>query len=174
MELGLLEESNDLLDESLSITRDISSENWRSIALMKIAIELSKKLMFSEAEVIGIEIPQKVIRQICWKEISEFVAEKDGWQKAFEHISNLKNQDVQKHYLKGLGEIVKTSDFDKILLLSTWRYYINDIASMETLLQHYALHELFFNNASLEKIERYNRTLNIQWAIDIKNSMNVN
>ena len=174
MELGQLEESNDLLNESLSIARDIGSDYWRSIALMKIAIELSKKLMFSEAEVIGIEIPQKVTRQICWKEISELVAEKDGWQKAFEHISNLKNQDVQKHYLKGLGEIVKTSDFDKTLLLSTWRYYKNDIVSMETLLQHYALHELFFNNASPEKIERYNRTLNIQWAIDIKNSFSDN
>jgi hypothetical protein len=46
--------------------------------------------------------------------------------------------------------------------------------SMETLLRHYALHELFINNASPEKIERYNRTLNIQWAIDIKNSFSDN
>jgi tetratricopeptide (TPR) repeat protein len=174
MELGQLEESNDLLDESLSFARGISSDYWRSIALMKIAIELSNKFMYSEAEVIGIEIPQKAIRQLCWKGISELVAEKDGWQKALEHISNLKNQDVQKHYLKGLSEKVKTSDFDKTLLLSAQGYYRNDIVSMETLLQHYALYELFFINPSPEKIGRYNRTLNIQWAIDIKNSFNSN
>ena len=45
---------------------------------------------------------------------------------------------------------------------------------METLLQQHALHELFFSDALSEKIERFNRTLNIQWAIDIKNSFSAN
>jgi hypothetical protein len=40
---------------------------------------------------------------------------------------------------------------------------------MERLLQNHALHELFFENPSKNKIERLNRTLNIQWAIEVKN-----
>jgi hypothetical protein len=46
---------------------------------------------------------------------------------------------------------------------------MNDLESINKLLQHHALHEVFFNDVSPEKIERFNRTLNIQWALDIKN-----
>ena len=42
------------------------------------------------------------------------------------------------------------------------------MASMEKLFQNYALHELFFQENSADKIERLNRILNIQWAIALK------
>jgi hypothetical protein len=44
---------------------------------------------------------------------------------------------------------------------------------MERLIQSHALNELFFENASKNKIERLNRTLNIQWVIDIKDEFNL-
>jgi hypothetical protein len=46
---------------------------------------------------------------------------------------------------------------------------VKDSESIETLLQKYAINELFFGSASKEQINRLNKTLNIQWAIDIKN-----
>ena len=55
--------------------------------------------------------------------------------------------------------------------MKTRSYYQDDIESMEKILQNHALNELFFSDASNEKIERLNRTLNIQWAIDIKNQL---
>jgi len=42
---------------------------------------------------------------------------------------------------------------------------------MEKMFQNYACNELFFQKNSADKLERLNRTLNIQWAIDIKNQM---
>jgi hypothetical protein len=43
---------------------------------------------------------------------------------------------------------------------------------MNILLQKHALFELFVGNAKQDKINRFNSTLNIKWAIDIKNELN--
>jgi hypothetical protein len=39
------------------------------------------------------------------------------------------------------------------------------------IMHYYAIDQLFFSNLPQEKIDRYNRTLNLQWAIDIKNQL---
>jgi hypothetical protein len=44
----------------------------------------------------------------------------------------------------------------------------NDSESIENLLQKLSVNELFFDNEDREKINRLNRILNFQWAIDIK------
>jgi hypothetical protein len=54
-------------------------------------------------------------------------------------------------------------------------YFIKDrnvqISELKHLLQFYALNQIFFEDIPEEKIQRFNRTLNIQWAIDIKNQL---
>jgi hypothetical protein len=42
-----------------------------------------------------------------------------------------------------------------------------DSDSIEHILQLYAQNEIFFGKPSKEKINRLNKTLNIQWALDI-------
>jgi hypothetical protein len=44
-----------------------------------------------------------------------------------------------------------------------------DIESIELLLQKFALQETFLTQTLPELQQRLNRTLNIQWAIEIKN-----
>jgi hypothetical protein len=45
---------------------------------------------------------------------------------------------------------------------------VGDRDVIEHLMQLYAIHQLFFENPTKEQINRYNRSLNIQWALDIK------
>jgi hypothetical protein len=162
------------IGEALECARGLTDDSHKSSALQNISFELAKQGNWPLAEKIGLEI-STVDYHFKWGEkIAKLVAEQDGWQKALEHISNFKNQDTHKYYLKGLAELLKTSDFDKTLLLYARGYYQNNIVSIETLLQHHALHELFFSDATSEKIERFNRSLNIQWAIDIQNSFSDN
>ena len=47
----------------------------------------------------------------------------------------------------------------------------NDGLLLKHLMNMMHLHQLFFSNLPEEKINRYNRTLNLQWAIDIKNQL---
>ena len=55
--------------------------------------------------------------------------------------------------------------------LSNRNFYLNDLNTLQLGLQKFALNQLFFENLPEEKIQRYNHTLNIQWAIDIKNQL---
>jgi hypothetical protein len=47
----------------------------------------------------------------------------------------------------------------------------NDYLLSEHLVKMVCLNHLFFSDISPEKLDRYNRTLNLQWAIDIKNEL---
>jgi hypothetical protein len=47
----------------------------------------------------------------------------------------------------------------------------NDGLLLEHLMNMICLNQLFFSNLPQEKLDRYNRSLNLQWAIDIKNQL---
>ena len=63
---------------------------------------------------------------------------------------------------------------NKELILKIFRCYQDDIESMKEFLQIFAIQKLFFEDSPTDKFERFNRSLDIQWAMDIKNSLNVN
>jgi hypothetical protein len=86
-------------------------------------------------------------------------------------VNQIQNPEAKKYFLKGLADSIKAIEADKELILNARLYYQNDIESMEKLLHQHALHELFFNNSNKDKMERLNRTLNFQWAIDIKDQL---
>ena len=86
----------------------------------------------------------------------------------------IKNVEAKIYFLKGLADSIKSIDANEQLILNFRYYYKDDIESMEKVLQQHALHELFFKSANKDKIERLSRTLNIQWAIDIENSIRKN
>ncbi len=62
----------------------------------------------------------------------------------------------------------------KELILKIFRCYQDDIESMKEFLQNFAMQKLFFEDLPKEKLERFNRSLDIQWAMDIKNSLSAN
>ena len=57
------------------------------------------------------------------------------------------------------------------IIYSKKKKKINIFLKLEEVLNLVAIDSLFIRNVSEEKIQRYNRTLNIQWAIDIKNQL---
>ena len=59
-------------------------------------------------------------------------------------------------------------DCNKICLIENFNQFNLDINKLRYFLNVYALHELLFTDANPEKIQRLNRTLNIQWAMDIR------
>jgi hypothetical protein len=88
-------------------------------------------------------------------------------QKSLLQVKHLKSDEARLFFLKGWAEAVNQHDADAVCMQAALRYLANDSESIENLLQKHALHEVFFGNASKEKINRLNRSLNIQWALDI-------
>jgi hypothetical protein len=155
------------VEDSLAIVRGISNESSKSIGLKEIALKLSKQGHFAMAEAVGLEIPQLAERHICWRSIAEETTLEMGCQKSLLGINHLKSDEAHLFYLKGWVENLSISETGNSCLFQALPLLAKDSQSIENLLTGFALHEVFFGNASKEKINRLNRSLNIQWAMDI-------
>ena len=159
------------VEEALTCASGISSDIFKSSALSGIATELAKQGNWALAETTVLEIPISNERNLCWQNIANNFINESSWHKALEVLNQFKNFDAKNHYLKGFSDSISACDCTENLFFTVIGFYLNDINSMETLLQKYALYQLFFQEFSAVKLERFNRTLNIQWAIDIKNQL---
>ena len=156
------------VDQALNCVRWISDESDRISALKDISIELAKQDNWSFAETIGWDILQTDERHDCWQSIAKVTFEKMGWHLALQFSRNLQTPEAKKHYIRSLSDLLTPIECRSDLFLIALGYLLEDPSSLENLLRLYALHSLFFEKVPTINLERLNRTLNIQWAIDIK------
>jgi tetratricopeptide (TPR) repeat protein len=155
------------MQESLECARGIRNDRQKSIALGAISMELAKQGEWQLAEKVGLEITQIAERYDCWKSIAKSIKAKDGWKFALNKHIDLQNDESRLFYLKGWVESIEVNDVNFFCLKDALPFIIRDSDSIEKLLQAYSQHVLFFNNPSIEDINRLNKTLNIQWILDI-------
>ena len=161
-------------EEAIECVNSILYDSDKYEAFYEMAILFAKHENLMMAENTGLKIPKIAMRQKCWKEIGKNMYEKFGWQQSLQQAKYIQSSETHEFYFKGISDCVTTYDCNSEFILNARGFYQDDIVSMESLLQNFALQELFISNSSLEKINRFNRTLNIQWAIDIKNSFSEN
>jgi hypothetical protein len=154
------------IDEALSLARSINDEWTKNNALKDISIELSKKENWSLAEKISLEIPQISERQECWKKMGA-IKINNSFLNTLDKIQCLQIEEARKFYLKGWAKSIQLNDISENLIQKALVSLVNETDSIEHILQVYAQYDLFFNNTSKEKINRLNKTLNLQWALDI-------
>ncbi len=154
--------------EALKYANIIIFDDLKCKALKDISTELAKQGDWQLAETTSIEIPLIAERQSCWKTIAKNTCKEMGWGKALLQANQFISDEAQLFYLKGWTESVNLDDVDVTCLQEALHNLVYDSESIEELLQKYALNELFFGDASKEQINRLNKSLNIQWAIDIK------
>jgi tetratricopeptide (TPR) repeat protein len=159
---GRVEESSSAMQESLACARGISDESEKSFALKEISTELAKQGNMEDAEIVALEIPQISWRQNCWKEIG-----KTAWKLALKGVQTFKSDEARLFYLRGWSKQVAAENVTAECVAVSLPFIIRDSESIENLLQNHALHGIFFSNIGCERINRLNRTLNIQWALDI-------
>jgi hypothetical protein len=155
---------------AILIARSIKNELDKIRAIDFITNEIAKHSNWQLVENIGLEISQISEQHNCWKQIAQLTLKEAGWQKTLQISNQIQHVVVKREYLKGFADSISSIESNKELILNAQNFYHDDIESMENLLQKYAIHELFLGDATNEKIERLNKTLNFQWAINIKNS----
>ena len=167
---GKIEEAASAMQEALECARGISTNGYnKSNALTEISAELAKQGDWQLAESTSMEITQLAKRQYCWQTIAHNTCKEMGWEKALQQVNQFKSDEAQLFYLKGWAHAVDKKETDSVCVQAALSQLVYDSESIETLLQKHALNQLFFGSASKEQINRLNKTLNIQWAIDIKN-----
>jgi hypothetical protein len=167
---GLIKKSINILKKTYNLSLRLESIFSRNLALKEISCLLANQGNWLLAETVCSEISEIEIKQICWKTISENELAKMGWENALKSICKLEFFESKINYIKGYIEKIEVFECDENLFLTVRAFLQDNIESMEILLQKLALYELFFEASKL-RINRFNRTLNIQWAIDIKNQL---
>jgi hypothetical protein len=113
------------------------------------------------------KISQGSQRHKCWTSIAENTYKESGWNHSLNQVHQFQSDEARLFYLKGWAKAVSEYDADGTCIQEALSQLANVSESIETLLQKHALHEVFFGNADQQRINRLNRTLNIQWALDI-------
>jgi len=168
---GKVEEASSIIQEALDYAHDIGDETEKSSALKCIAIELIKKRNWSLAEKIGCEITKIIKRQDCFKLFGKISSEKIDVFESLNGFKRLNTLEARFFYLKGWLENLKLNSANKEITINTILFIKEDMISIERLLILHTLNQFFFEKIPEEKIQRFNRTLNLQWAIDIKNQL---
>jgi len=164
---GQVEESASVMQESLAVARSIRVERQKSSALEEVSVVLSKLGNFAMAEAVGLETPQIAERQATWKKMAKTRVETDGWLKALERVGEFQSDEAKLFYLKGWSENVNVTDVNDACIREALSKMTGDNTSIEILLQKFAVYQLTQGNVSSMLSDRLNRTLNIQWVIDI-------
>jgi hypothetical protein len=157
------------IKEALACTHRISKEYYKASALKCISAELAKQENWSLAEEVCLEISKIEWRYDCWKEIALEIKEQYDWQTALDKAQKLQNQEARLLYLKGWADYLPTNEMNIACLKLAIPNLASDTQSIENLLQKYALHEIMFCSPTQQLMERLNKSLYVQWAIDIKN-----
>jgi hypothetical protein len=176
LEIAKIGRINDSIKFAYKIPYDnlIYTYYSRDEAFKNIFKEIVKQDRIFQFEIESKTILNSLYFQSCWKEIAKTKIEEKGVVVALETLSHLQNEEVRKYFIKGLAENVTINDLSEELLLKALPLYKNDPESIEHLLQTHAINELFFGVATNEEIQKFNRTLNIQWAKDIKHQIDSN
>jgi tetratricopeptide (TPR) repeat protein len=165
--IGQTEKSRLVKEDALFAIRGIS-DIWTKCSLLhKVAIDLVNQANWNIAEQVVMEIPLIAERQETWKKIAEVVKSKSNFQLALDHWKTLADKESALFYLKGLAEAIDVNDVTPDMIHGLLFHLVENSINIENLLQAYAQHELFFGNLSPEKINRLNKTLNLQWVMDI-------
>jgi tetratricopeptide (TPR) repeat protein len=158
-----------MIEESLNIAFGLKDESNFSFLLRKIATALVKQENWSLAEKTGLLIPLIYERQCCWKEIAAVILDHNSWQKSFKEHSQFSSDEARLFYLKGWAENINVIDINDYCIYKTLHIVYDDIDNLEKILLKYAANQVFFNTTFRKNYSHLNRTLNIQWVLDIKN-----
>jgi hypothetical protein len=159
--------SPELLEEVIEYFRKIDTTGNKSAFLGSLALKYLKSGNWAFAVKIGLEISQIAYRQSCWKKMGQSIIIKNGLESALTNIQVFQNHEAPLFYLQGLIEELLPKETDITCFKKTIPLIVKDTKNIETLLQCLALHELIFGKPTKEMIQRFKKTLDLQWAIDI-------
>jgi hypothetical protein len=154
-------------EEAIACARSINNDTMKSSALTFIAIEIFRQENWKLAEQVVADIFQTSARNNCWKKMAKSIKKQLDWNLSYDKMLYLNRDEAKMFYLKGWAESISVDDISNEIAYKAIQALMNDSTSLENFLQVYAQHELFFGNPTKEKVVRLNKTLNIQWALDI-------
>ena len=164
----------DKIEDSIELAQGIIDESTKNSAFRLILSDLAKRDYLLLAEKISLEFLRINEFELFWKELAESLCIEKGIDEIINIYENILDSDAKFSFLVGLGNKISATECGFNFILKIMFASFDDLESLTKVLQKLALQELFLQVPSNERLQRFNRTLNIQWAIDIKNSFSDN
>jgi tetratricopeptide (TPR) repeat protein len=160
-----------LLQESLNIAKDINDERHKTKALKGIAMELSIKNYWKLSEEIGLDISPKSEQIACWLDIGKNNCLVRGYSDSIQQIGQFKSAEAINYYRIGVVKQINSLTINQNIVLDVLRNQQNDVTSMKFLLEIYAIKQIIIQELSKEQCQRFDKSFDLNWVIDIKNQL---
>ena len=158
------------INEAIEMADNLEFDIWREKVLISMAIELIEFDNFDKAiEILDFIEPQSKYIQIEINGIAASMHRKYGLLDALIKIESIEREILKEKLMSTILETVNVTKINLKTLTYIVKQPKQSINNIKHFLILYFTNQLFFSELPKEKLDCYNRILNIQWAIDIKN-----
>jgi tetratricopeptide (TPR) repeat protein len=164
---GKQEESSKLLEKSIQMAERINDDWSKNSAFSEIAVILANQGEILESADVLKKINRDDQLMNAWLKIGKDFYKKDQLQNLDQTLAQLPNDEAVTFFKKGIAQSITATNATEETILQILPFVKADKESTEHLLQMHALYCTFFEKMPKEKIKKFNRTLNIKWALDI-------
>lgn len=157
---------------ALELVNKISNVQIMCATLREISIILNNNQNQEEAVKIASKISLQLIKMQTWNDFGNNDMQENGFIFCCKRLKRISGDEVIFSYKSGMAEKIKINNAQNETMIQFGFINKENIKTLSQLLKKHALNALFFQkNLPQDKIDRFNRTLNLQWAIDIKNQL---
>jgi hypothetical protein len=147
--------------------QSISRERDKGSAFKSISKTLAAKGNYELSFEIINKIELTNLRSEFWQELGKNEYEEKNLNYCIAQLQTIINEEAKLFYKKGIISFINTTNATVETITSLLNLIKEDTESIEHLLQNYALNAVFFTVIAPEKLQVLNKTLNIQWALDV-------
>jgi hypothetical protein len=162
LEIAEVLEQTNLLDDQLE-----KSQIYKNLAIVSVHNE-----NWSEMEKLSSMITITQEQQNFWFNAAQIILENKGYKNVLTQSKKIKRNDLKFFFFNGFINRLKFSSVNQELSWTSICILIENTEILEKLINLRFVNQLFLENITPEKVQHFNHTLNIQWAIDIKNQLN--
>jgi hypothetical protein len=161
-----------MFEEALKCVQNINCDNTKNSTLHQIALELFNQKKYHLTEKAGLSISNLSKRRNVWEIIANQIIKESNPQFFLQIMLQFQHEEIREILLKTLIEDINILKVDHDFIQNCLKHIVHDSDTIEKLLKKYAIRSIFLTDISDEQIHRLNKSLGIQWAIDIYNRLN--
>ncbi len=161
-----------MFEEALKCVQNIHFDSTKNSTLHQIALELFNQKKYHLTEKAGLSISELWERRKVWEIIASQLMKESSSQFFLQIMSQFQHEEIREIFLKTLIEEKNIIKVDQVFIQDCLKHIVHDSDNIEKLLKKYAIWRIFLTDISEEQIHRLNKSLEIQWAIDIYNRLN--
>lgn len=169
--MGFLELSEKLQSESISLAYQIQDEALESVnssPLYQISLSLWENGFYTHSFMIAGGIQNVNSSRDFWLKVGGDAFLKYGFLNSLRLKNNLEKIESSIYFGQGLALSFNSINIPRDQIAILLNTYFFDSLSLENILQNYVYNDCFFFNTSPKLLDKYNKTFNIQWLLDLK------